>query len=76
MKTIWSPFIWIARSWRKILPHRLLVRAFVMLVGLSGNVQAQQLQIEQMYARLRYNQQFLREYEGEERDPFYKEQLI
>lgn len=58
------PLCRLLRFWRKLLPVRLIVRVLLMLVGLSSNVQAQQLQIENMYARLRYNTCFLRE--GEE----------
>ncbi|TND08530.1 MAG: hypothetical protein FD123_2326 [Bacteroidetes bacterium] len=61
METIWFYIIVCIKWWRKILPHRLIIRVGIMIIGLGSNVQAQQLQIEQMYARLRYNSCFMRE---------------
>jgi|GEM_PF-5034242 len=42
----------VVRFWRRLLPVRVIVRIAIMLMSLP-NVQAQQLQIESMYVRLR-----------------------
>ena len=55
-------YLWkiLKRIWLHILPQRLVIRALMFFWMVGTNVQSQNLQLELLYARERYNLHFLR----------------
>lgn len=51
------------KSWLHIMPHRMIIRALMLFWAVATNVQSQNMQLELLYARERYNLNFLRSIE-------------